>query len=392
MLERLYPDFPSEEYQRRLENAQREMKRANVDVLLLTEKENVEYFSGYINGHWGVKGFPPGVVLIPQSGAPILLTPDFLSGTAERTSWIRDIRRHTKTHVYPENFVSLLEDALKGLGAEQGRIGIESGPELMVHLPVAFLDAIRARFNKAQFVSGAVPIWETRKYKSPLEIERVKKAAQLADKALQALKDAMTVGTTEIEMARIAKIAMLEGGADTYSFINFRAGPERYHMSDTLPQERPLRNGDGVIIDFGAMFKGYVSDMCRTAFVGGASPEQERYYNIALRAQKAGIQALRPGAKVKDVYQTVAEIMKETEIDEPLGMCGHNLGLEIHEPPILTYEEDTVLKPGMIMTVEPWIRDPDNVGMIAVEDIVLITEDKPDVLTSFPKEDMWIVK
>ena len=388
----LFATFPKEEYLERCRKAQEIMIKRNIDVLILTQKDNVEYFSGYYTTHWVVKGIPNGVLLLYPQDMPTLVVPDFLSGTAERTSWLDDLIIHQKTHARPRDLMNMVIDLLKVKKLANKRIAIEKGPEIKMNLTKEDHDLLMEGISEAEVVSGVDVIWGTRAIKSPREIDCLKKAVSSTVKAYKDLKNNfLKPGISEIEIATFTQIKMLEYGADGTAFINFRAGKERYRMSDTYPQDRKLQKGDMLVLDGGAMYKGYLADICRVAHVGEPTPEHFKMYNIALTAQKAGINAVKPGVRALEVYKAVREVIKEYNIEDRLSMCGHALGLDPHEPPILTENCDTVLQEGMVINIEPWIYDYDGLGIFAVEDEVIVTSDGYENITNLEKEELWII-
>ncbi|SHD75973.1 M24 family metallopeptidase [Schnuerera ultunensis] len=388
----LFATFPKEEYIERCKKAQKIMASKDIDVMILTQKENIEYFSGYYTTHWAVKGIPNGVVLFYADEMPALVVPDFLSGTAERTSWLEDVIIHHKTHAKPRDLIHMVVDLLKTKKLLNKRIAIEMGPEIMINLTKEDHDILMDALSDAEIVSSEDIIWGTRSIKSEREIECIRKAVASTAKAYKALKDNfLKHGVSEIDIAKYVQIKMLEYGADGVGFINFRAGRERYPMGDTYPQERTIREGDMLVLDGGALYKGYWADICRVVHVGTPSKEHLRMHEIALNAQKAGINVVKAGTKVSEIYKAVRQILKESKVQDRLSMCGHAVGKDLHEPPILTADCDTILEEGMVITIEPWIHDYDGLGIIAVEDIVVVTAEGCENITNLEKKDLWTI-
>lgn len=387
-----YATFPKEEYLERCRKAQQIMIKKDIDVLILTQKENIEYFSGYYTTHWGVKGIPNGVVLLYPQDMPTLVVPDFLSGTAERTSWLEDIVIHQKTHAIPRDLMNMVIDVITTKKLMNKRIAIEKGPEIKMSLTKEDHDLLMGGLSDLEVVSGSDIIWGTRAIKTQREIDCMKIAVSSTAKAYKDLKDNfLKPGISEIEIAKFVQMKMLEYGGDGIGFINFRAGKERYPMADSHAQNRVLQQGDMLVLDGGATYKGYWADICRVAYVGEPTKEHLKMYKIAVDAQKAGIDAIKAGVRAGDVYMAVREILKETGLPDRLSMCGHALGLDPHEPPILTADSDVLLEEGMIINIEPWIYDFDGVGVMAVEDELVVTADGSENITNLEKDELWTV-
>jgi Xaa-Pro aminopeptidase len=137
-----FPTLPKEEYENRHERVKNAMDEAGIDLLLITQQENVEYLSGYLSSHWFMHGIIPGVVLLPLYEEPCLLVPHFWLGTAQKKSWIEEIITHRKSHSNPDTFSDLVVDVIKQRNWERGVIGYEAGQEMRVGMPIQQFDAI----------------------------------------------------------------------------------------------------------------------------------------------------------------------------------------------------------------------------------------------------------
>jgi len=258
-----FAEFPESEYQKRQRIAQKYMNENNIDGLLLTQKENVEYFSGYMTTHWGAKGFSVGALVMPSSGDPVLIVPDFLRYTAEKTSWIKDIRGLREAHTTPRQFSNVVIASIREKSLAKGRIGIEIGRHVTVQMPLIDFDNVRSRLKETDFMDGSEIIWKARVIKSPLEIVRIKKACSITVKAYEKLFELVKPGMTETDISRIFSQTIIENGGDV-GFINIRAGPERYPMADTIQYHRKIRKGDMLIVDAGGAYGRYKCDISRT--------------------------------------------------------------------------------------------------------------------------------
>jgi Xaa-Pro aminopeptidase len=178
---------------------------------------------------------------------------------------------------------------------------------------------------------------------------------------------------------------MLDRGADGAAFRNIRAGSERYACSDSLPQKRPISNGDMLLIDIGATYRTYTTDVAYVTHIGPATPEHHKNYELVIRAHEAAIAAAKPGALAKDVFFASLAILEESSL-QTLDMCGHAIGMEVHEPPMLTPYDETPLQAGMTLAIEPWLYDTEGLGIFCVEEIVHITEAGAQILSQVPRD------
>lgn len=386
-----FSEFPKSEYEKRQRKAQEIMQEKNIDGLLLTQKENIEYFSGYMTTHWGAKGFSIGAVVIPRIGDPVLIVPSFLRYTAEKTSWIKDIRGLEEAHTVPRQFSDVVLAAMKEKGLNKGRIGIEIGRHVTVQMPLVDFDAIRSNLKSVNFVSGADIIWGVRKIKSSLEIGRIKKACNITLKAYEKLFEVVKSGMTESDICRIFSQVVIENGGDI-GFTNIRAGPERYPMADTFPYNWKIRKGDMLIVDAGGSYRQYKCDICRVGVVGKPSEKHQLLYETCRKAQEASLNALKPGIEAGVVFDTAMEIIKKSGIKLPiLDLIGHGIGLDTHEPPVICAGVTEIIEPGMIFCIEPWIYDWYGLGVFAIEDQVLVTDEGYETLAAVEKEKLWII-
>lgn len=386
-----FAEFPESEYQKRQQIAQKSMKENNIDGLLLTQKENVEYFSGYMTTHWGAKGFSVGAVVMPNSGEPILIVPDFLRYTAEKTSWIKDIRGLRDAHTLPRQFSNVVIASIKEKGLEKGRIGIEIGRHVTVQMPLIDFDTVRSRLKETDFIDGSAIIWKARVIKSPLEIVRIKKACSITVKAYEKLFELVRPGMTERDISKIFSQAIINNGGDI-GFINIRAGPERYPMADTFQYRRKIRKGDMLIVDAGGAYRRYKCDICRVGVVGKPSKQHKMLYDACRKSQEEALHAVTPGIKAEEIFDASMRIIKKSNINFPvLDLIGHGIGLDTQEPPVICANSSTLIEPGMILCIEPWIYDWYGLGVFAIEDQILVTQKGYETLAAVEKERLWTI-
>lgn len=393
--EPLYPSFPKQEFEWRYDRARTAMESAGIDLLLLTNRENVVYFSGLVNAGWITPGLVPGLILFHRDQEePVMILPDFWLGTAEKTTWLNDFVLHKNTHSDPEDFGRLVADTIRDRGWHKGTIGYEAGLEMFVRLPIRQFDHIRSELSEAKWVAGGDAIWETRMIKSSREIERIKRSAQITGKAHERLREYAHPGMNELEIGRFMRMAQIEeGGSDQDRlFLNMRAGRERYNMTDTLPQDRPIQEGEILVVDAGIYLEGYPSDTARVMSVGEPSEFYLSVYSKVIEAEKAALAEILPGAKASAAYHAVRKVYNDAGFPVHIDMVGHGLGLDIHEPPMLSPINDTPLLEDMVVNIEPWVTLPDDQGVLTIEDTYHVTKDGWVQLTLHNADELWVVK
>jgi Xaa-Pro aminopeptidase len=225
-----------------------------------------------------------------------------------------------------------------------------------------------------------------RAVKEPEELEAIRRAAEVTDATYERLADEQFAGKTERELVWRMEVLFHESGADGLAFdVDIAAGPTAA-SPHAMPGDRVVQEGEFVLVDAGAMVDGYCSDCTRTFAVGDVSDSLRELYDVVLRAQRAGVEAVRPGAGGREVDAVARAVIADAGYGESFGHgLGHGLGLLVHEAPVLRPESQDVLAPGNVVTVEPGIY-LSGVAGIRIEDLVAVTPEGVEVLSRFPKE------
>jgi Xaa-Pro aminopeptidase len=222
--------------------------------------------------------------------------------------------------------------------------------------------------------------------KLPDEIDSMKAAAHIGDKALKALLPHIKRSVTEASLARTLDGICAELGSEKPSFDTIVLFGERSALPHGHPGERKLRAGDFVLIDFGCTVDGFCSDMTRTFVYGKASEEQHAVYNAVLRAQRCACLAARAGMRCSDLDAIARSSIAESGYGELFGHAtGHGVGLRIHERPRLARGVYTVLPENCVVTVEPGVYVP-GLGGVRIEDMVVMQKGEATALTHSPRK------
>jgi Xaa-Pro aminopeptidase len=225
-----------------------------------------------------------------------------------------------------------------------------------------------------------------RMVKRPEEIAALRRASELSEEAFRRAARLVRPGEREIDVARAFHIEALRLGAGGLSFDTIVAGGERGALPHAVPSERCFRDGDLVVFDFGVRLDGYVSDQTATLSVGKVDGETAEVYETVCRAQKAALEAVRPGALLKDIDWAAREVIREAGHAEHFGHgTGHGVGLAVHEAPTVSPRSADAAQPGMVFTVEPGIYLPGRFG-VRLEDTVVVTAEGCARITGLPKE------
>lgn len=374
-------DFPVEEFQGRVARAQALMRKEGMAALLATHLDNVFYFTGYRS--WlKVSQHRPIVTVLPAQGDPILILPTLEAGNANLKAWVQDVRLWQAS----DDYVALFVDVLREVGAAGDRVGIEMGDDMWMGMPIYQWDRLRAAQPGGSFASSAELMWELRSVKSAAEVEVIRRAAQIADQAVAAGWDALKPGVTERQIAAAIGAAMLADGADAPNFLAVKSGLGPHSAGNKYAADRVVQSGDIVMVDVGCFYRGYTSDMIRSASLGEPDPQHRLSHDRALAMNRACLAEVRAGVPIKKVDEARVRFLQRHNYPLPAyAGVGHNLGISVHELPRIGPEGDGVLQAGNVITVEPSIR-VSPWGGIAVEDMVLVTESGYQELTRAPRE------
>ena len=222
--------------------------------------------------------------------------------------------------------------------------------------------------------------------KEPWELERMKKAQEITDRAFAELLPVIQPGITEKQLAAELIYRLYRFGGEMLSFDPIVVSGPNTSMPHGVPTDRVLRRGDFVTMDFGCKFAGYCSDMTRTVALGEATEEMRRVYETVLAAQQAGIAATRAGKTGREIDAAARQVIADAGYGAYFGHgYGHSLGLEIHEAPNCNFGGVTPFPVGAVCSAEPGIYLPGKFG-VRIEDVVVFRQDGCEDLTNSPKE------
>jgi Xaa-Pro aminopeptidase len=240
--------------------------------------------------------------------------------------------------------------------------------------------------ERIELVATTGLVEELRAVKQPDEVAAIKAAAALADEAFAQLVANGLTGHTEQDLALRLEYEMRRRGARQASFEPIVASGPHGALPHARPRDEKVRAGELVVIDWGAQLDGYCSDCTRTLATGAIDSEGAEVYRLVLDAQLAGLEEVRPGAVGRDVDSVPRAAITAAGHGEHFGHgLGHGVGLEVHEAPRLAQPSEAVLAPGNVVTVEPGVYIPGRFG-VRIEDLVVVTEDGREILTSVDKE------
>ncbi len=345
----------------RLKNLQTEMSATRIDLVAIAPTANMRYLLGFAP----LADERPTYLLVSQDSYQMViptLNADQVESHTGRTSmrWADAIG--------PE---PTLTNALDELGIKPK--GIVAADDSM--RTDAFLLLQRIIQPQQSLVAGTL-MSKLRMLKSEAELDLLAQAADLADRAVAAGAEFCRPGVTELQVASQISAFFKENGAEIVDFTLIASGPHSAFPHHEIG-ERQLQMGDTIIMDIGATLNGYKSDITRVIQLGEPPAEVQKVYDIVRAANQAGREAAVAGAKARDVDNATRKVIEDAGYGEYFfHRTGHGLGMEVHEPPWITSESDTILEPGMVFSVEPGIYLNGQFG-IRIEDIVAVTPEGP---------------
>ncbi len=348
------------------------LDRVDADAFLVVNREDSDPASLYY-----LTGFTGEGALLATGNESLLLTDSRYTEQAGREAPDLPLRELKGPYIDGTAEIAK-EKGLKRIAFSAARMSHENALKLG-----AALDG--------ELLAPSDPVAELRKVKDPQEVEHIRRATKLTEAALAALLEEVRVGMTERALALRLEVLMREMGAQRAAFDLIIAAGENAALPHYQPADRAIAEGDLLLLDVGTKADRYCSDMTRVFAVGRVPRELAAVYETVLAANRAGIAAVKAGKTGVEVDAAAREVIAQAGHAEHFGHgLGHGVGLEVHEGPSLSPRSTDTLAPGMTTTVEPGIYLP-GTGGVRIEDLVVVTQDGCEVLTSFPKDRLTVV-
>jgi len=342
-----------------------EMAGADVDLLLVTDLTNVRYLTGY-SGSNGLALIGSQLRVFVTDFRYVEQAAEEVDPTFEQVHALQDLI---------DSLPDLLPEGELQVGFDDAHTSVKAHARLRELLP----------YHVDLTAAGGL-VEHLRILKEPSEVEAMAAATRIADEAFTALLEAGLRGRTERELALALEVEMRRRGADGPSFTSIVAAGPHGALPHAQPRDVAVADGDLVVIDWGALYQGYCSDCTRTVAVGRVDERAREAYDLVLRAQLTGLEAVEVGGDGREIDAAVREVIAEAGHGEHFGHgLGHGVGLEIHEAPTLSKRSTDTLQADTVVTVEPGVYLPGAFG-IRIEDLVVVREGGNRILTSLDKE------
>jgi Xaa-Pro aminopeptidase len=338
----------------------------SADAFLASHLPNIHYLCGFTGS--------AGLLLVESSGSTLFTDSRYKFQAAEEVSGARVV-------IAPHGLLRGLGDHLR---TRRGRLRLAYAPAQVTVAQKAALQA--AAGSRVRWVNGGDAVERLRAIKDAAELATMREAAELISDVLNSVIPSIMPGLTELEVAAEIEYGMKRQGASGPSFETIVASGAHSAWAHARPSSKPLRKNELVVLDQGAILRGYCSDMTRTVFLGRPSDRVRRLYDAVLDAQQAAKSVIRAGVTAGEVDAAARQTLKRSKLEQYFThSTGHGLGLEVHEMPRLARGESFVLEAGMVVTVEPGVY-VEGLGGIRIEDDVVVTATGAEELTSASRE------
>lgn len=381
---------------------QKRMEQAGIDLILASSKVNAGYLSGLFTQVWDwdhsilhalEKEYDGWDYLIfvglPRDPIHSQFMVEYYHRAKALTdlTWIDDIKGYSRSGYQPPpsvqsvflepakaiSQIDCVVEAIQERGLSSGTIGIEEN-----RLPHTYYAELQHRLPNATFTDVFDLLFELRAVKTPEEIIRLRQAYKINEKVYSQIFKNFQVGVTPYEIfQRSLETVYQEGAAFIFNHVFFQGQTAAYNV----PSDQEITSGQSAFYDFGVAYEGYRSDTARTIVNGMAPDELKRVYGAVLETYHVIREALRPGIRASEIFRLGSEYLESRQLCPAITCLGHGIGLNQHEVPFLTPHDDTVIEPGMVVTIEP---NAEVAGMTPcfIEDAGVINEDGWENFTS----------
>lgn len=359
----------------RLNRLTASLSTSNLDAVILNPGPTLTYLTG-VHFHLMER---PVILFVAQGKDPVLVLPELEMPKVDMFPY------KIKAFAYGENpseWVDAFRKAAQALGLDGKRIGVEPR-----QLRLMDFSHVKAGSPESEYPDASGTLSALRLKKDKAEIDAMRRAVKIAQDALEATIPLIKIGMTERELSSELVVQLLRAGTDPelpFSPI-VSAGPNSANPHAS-PSDRKLQAGDLLVVDWGAAYDNYISDLTRTFAVGEVDDECKKIHQIVQDANAAGRAAGKPAVPCATVDKAARDVIEKSGYGKYFThRTGHGIGMEGHEDPYMRGDNMQLLEPGMAFTVEPGIYLTNRNG-VRIEDNVVITEDGADVLSDMPRE------
>ena len=377
--------FERTEFEARLAAVQAGMLSKDFDALLLTTEPEVRYFTGFTTQFWQ-SPTRPWYVIVPQQGELIAVIPAIGEPLMQRT-WVRDIRCWSSPDP-DDDGVSLLASTILECIAGSARVGLLMGPETLLRMPLNDYAALQSKTPMCEFVDATALVYSLRQIKSDAEIEKIRSAAVAASVAFEQLPQQVRTGDTERHIFQTFKHSCLDAGVDDVSYLVGVTSPSGYDDIIAPATDRVTQSGDVLILDTGCIVDGYFCDFDRNYAFSTVDDKTADAYKRTHESIDAALSMIKSGVTCAELYASMNKVLGNES--NMVGRMGHGLGMQLTETPSITQTDQTVLRDGMVMTLEPCLNYGDGKVMVHEENLV-VRDDGYELLSHRASAEILII-
>jgi Xaa-Pro aminopeptidase len=339
------------------------IRELGIDALLLLDMKNIRYLTGFTGSD--------GALVIGEKQETLLVDGRYTNQARKEVEGCHVCEYKEKT----DGIVTILSDCgLRSVGFESQAMNVSTYLNLTEKLSGLKLNPLSDEIAALRAV------------KDEKEIEHIKRAAEISCEALTAVRDLIKPGARETDIAIELDFQMRRRGAEQVSFPTIVASGANSAQPHAQPGLRAIKNGDMVIIDYGAVHCGYHSDETCTFAVGHRDKQQEEAYSLVKTAHDRALEAVKAGISCVEIDRIARECIETGKLGKYFTHgTGHGVGLDVHEAPRIASNSEMVLEAGMVLTIEPGVYIPDLWG-VRIEDMVLVKGEGCEVLTRVSKD------
>lgn len=360
----------------RQERAQSLMSNKSLSGLVLATPENIQYFTGVTEP----STHACGKVIFARQAQPVLAVLWLDQEAAQEQA------KETRVEAYlPTTQGKVVTEILEQLGGMEGAIGMDS------HALAVLGNPAYGSLPNVELINISNAIEQVRVVKSEEEVRFIQKACEIAEEGLKNAAESLKPGVTELQIAALAEYRMMTLGSDKLKHITGVASGSRVRLPHAFATQKKIENGDIVVIDLGAVYHGYCSDIARTFVVGRADEELKNAFDVFRSAQEAVLRKLRPGVSIQEIHAVAQGFLKAAGYSM-VGYVGHSIGLQVEEHPFLvgaaTPDLDSKIEKNMVLAFfQGSIKREGvlNLGL-RLEDTVVITGSGAKMLTTYSRE------
>lgn len=379
--------FQADEFLRRRNALQARMAVVGMDALLLTTPADIYYATGFLTRFWESPA-RPWFVIVPAYGDLIAVIPSIGAELMGKT-WVDDIRTWDAPDPKDDG-LNLLTEALCEVVPRLGCIGVPMGLETQLRMALGDYLVLSNRLAPRRIADATDVVQRVREVKSEAEIDKIRIACAIAGRSFDRVPEIARPGALLDQVFRDFQCLLLEEGADWVSYTAGGAGQGGYGDVISPARPVPLQVGDVLMLDTGAVWDGYFCDFDRNFSVGSPVPETAAAHEALFQATDAVMADLRPGLRACDVHQMFCDHLSGMGQRPGAGRLGHGLGITLTEWPSFTPKDQTELRAGMVLTLEPGVEIAPG-RLIVHEENIVLREDGVELLCSRAPETLPVL-